>query len=81
MLSISPILMRPSIDVPRTKLIGLTDAALKRPTPTAGRSAIASAIVIVIAVVPVTVIPICGGWSRAADCDYANYTHCCSDLP
>ena len=25
-------------------------------------------------------VPSCG-WSRTANCDCANYAHCCSDLP
>ena len=39
--------------------------------------------VMVVAIVMMVVtmaVPSCG-WSRAADCDCANYTHCCSDLP
>ena len=36
---------------------------------------------IVMMVVPMMIaVPSCG-WSRTADCDCANYAHCCSDLP
>jgi len=36
-------------------------------------------IVMMIVTMMITV-PSCG-WSRAADCDYADNAHCCSDLP
>ena len=36
---------------------------------------------IVMMVVPMMIaVPSCG-WSRTANCDCANYAHCCSDLP
>jgi hypothetical protein len=72
MLSISPVLVRPAINVPRTILIGLTDAALNSPTRPAGPSTTAIVVVIaVISVMAVTVIPICSCWNRATDYDYA----------
>ena len=38
-------------------------------------------VTVVMMVVPMMItVPSCGR-SRAADCDYANYTHRCSDLP
>ena len=45
--------------------------------------AIVMMVIVTIVMMVVTMmitVPSCG-WSRAADCDYANYTHCCSDLP
>jgi hypothetical protein len=39
--------------------------------------------VMVVAIVMMVVtmaVPSCG-WSRAGDCDCANYAQCCSDLP
>src|SRR5690348_15004364 len=55
MLSISPVLVRPSIDVPRTILIGPTDAPLNSPTPRTWPSS--AAVVSVIArVVPIVVV-------------------------
>ena len=37
-------------------------------------------IVPIMMVTVVITVPSCG-WSRAADCDYADNAHCCSDLP
>jgi len=37
--------------------------------------------VIVVMVIVRTMVIIGCGWSRAADCDYADNTHYCSDLP
>jgi hypothetical protein len=38
--------------------------------------------VMVVAIVMMVIVAVpCCGWSSAADGDYANYTHCCSDLP
>jgi hypothetical protein len=55
MLSISPVLVRPSIDVPRSILIGPTEAPLNSPTPRTGPSS--AAVVSVIArVVPIVVV-------------------------
>src|SRR5262249_21715189 len=53
MLSISPVLMRPSIDVPRTIYVGLTNAALDSPTPGAASSA--TVVAVIARVVPVVV--------------------------
>ena len=36
--------------------------------------------VVMMVVSMMVAVPSCG-WSRAADCDYANYAQCCSDLP
>ena len=69
---ISPVALPPSIDVPRTIPIGLTDAALNSPTRPAGPSTTAIVVVVaVISVMAVTVIPICG-CRRTADGDCAN---------
>jgi len=62
--------MRPPIDVPRTILVGLTNAALNSPTRPAGTTAIV-VVIAMIAMVAVTVIPICG-CRCAADGDCAN---------
>ena len=35
---------------------------------------------VIIAIVMMMTVPSCC-WSRAADCDCANYAHYCSDLP
>ena len=37
-------------------------------------------IVTIVMMVVTMAVPSCG-WSRTADCNCANYTHCCSDLP
>ena len=37
-------------------------------------------IVTIVMMVVTMAVPSCG-WSRAADCDCANYAQCCSDLP
>ena len=71
---ISVVALPPPIDVPRTIPIGLTDTALHRPTRSAAVPS-ATAIVIVIGVMAVTVIPIRSCWNRAACCDCANDAH------
>ena len=37
-------------------------------------------IVTIVMMVVTMAVPSCG-WSRAGDCDCANYAQCCSDLP
>ena len=36
--------------------------------------------IVMMVVTMIITVPSCG-WSRAADCDCANYAQCCSDLP
>jgi len=36
--------------------------------------------VVMMVIMMMITVPSCG-WSRAADCDCANYAQCCSDLP
>ena len=41
---------------------------------------VAIVMMVIVAIVTMVAVPSCG-WSRTADCDCANYAHCCSDLP
>jgi hypothetical protein len=62
---ISIVALPPSIEVPRTIPVGLTDAALHRPTRSAAIPC-AAAVVIVIAMV-VSTVPISRRWQHAAN--------------
>src|SRR5262245_33581545 len=79
MLSISPVLMRPSIDVPRTILIWLTDAPLHS---VAGRTAIpgppsATAVVAVTWVLPVVIVAVVVGLRIITIAEVALRLHGC----
>src|SRR6516165_3396142 len=79
MLFISPVLVRPSIDVPRTMLIGLTDTALDSPIRRAAvpcapsTAAVVSATAVVVVIAVMVAVPISRGR------DHASATNCADD--